>query len=428
MSCDGLNEKNENIFDQMISDVIRTDTFRSLRANVDSSSPFNDVFGILKIGTELMALGPTSCNSDEILKMLTIALDINEIDFKRSIETTDFIIKLFKGECDLVSRSLVKKNKSPLEDIISQISSELENGIYSDSLDGCNVQRKDVITESFDRIRAYCDDEDYVRDYDVDRLAMLGLAYLIQSKIALENKEIQIALFPAFMIFELYLYNSVKLHLSPDYAVEYQNSSNYIHALPDDDFLKIRPDVLASGVKDHARFILDAKYKKFTRGTCYHDVRQMSTYIKCLKNIPGIIVYPAFLNPDQKTRRIYYDPLEKLGFLFIDIMDDDECLSELMDTIGLGKDIDANEGEQFRQLKTISDRCRFVLAKHGKPLSEPDLYQKILHYQAIYDCPQTNDEHSFRGTIGKSAKRGVFTKKGNLYYLNEWLDNDSVQR
>ena len=427
MSSNRSNSEKDG-FNQMISDVICTDTFRSLRANVDPSSPFNDVFGILKIDKELVALGPTSCKSDEIMKMLTIALDLSEIDFKHSIETTSFIINLFKDECDIVSRSLNKKIKSPLEDIISQISSELEEGIYSDSLDKCNVLRKDVITGSFDRIRAYCDDEDYVRDYDIDRLAMLGLSHLIQSKITSEKREIKIALFPAFMIFELYLYKTAKLHLSPNYAAEYQKSSDYIHALPDEEFLKIRPDVLISDTDGRTGFILDAKYKKFTRKTCYHDVHQMSAYIKCLKNIPGIVVYPAFLNPDQETRRIYYDPLEKLGFLFIDVMDDDACLFELIDTIGLGKDIDATEREQFRQLKTINDRCRFVLTKHGKPLSGPDLYQKILHYQAIYDCPQSNDEHSFRGTIGKSAKRGVFTKIGNLYYLNEWLDDDSVQR
>ena len=426
MSYDGLNEKNENDFTHIISNVICTDTFRSLKANVDPSSPFNDVFGILKIGTELVALGPTSCKNDEIMKMLTIALDVSEIDFKHSIETTSFIINLFKDECDIVSRSLNKKIKSPLEDIISQISSELEEGIYSDSLDECNVQRKDVIAGSFDRIRVYCDDEDYVRDYDVDRLAMLGLSHLIQSKITSENREIKIALFPAFMIFELYLFKTAKLHLSPNYAVEYQKSSDYVHALPDEEFLKIRPDVLASGADSCINFILDAKYRKFTRKTCYHDVRQMSAYIKCLRNLPGIIVYPAFLNPDQKSRIIYYDPVEKLGFLFIDIMSDKECLFELIDTIDSGKDIDTNEREQFRQLKTINDRCRFVLTKHGEPLSEPDLYHKMLYYQNLYDCPQTTSEHSCRGTIGKSAKRGVFTKIGNLYYLNEWLD-DSVQ-
>lgn len=425
MTCNGSNS-NENDFNQMICNVINTDTFRSLRANVDQSSPFNDVFGFLKIDTELVALGPTSCKSDEIMKMLTIALDVNEIDFKRSIETTNYIIKLFKDEYDIVSRSLNKKNKSPLEDIISQVSSEFEEGIYSDSYYKCNVQRKDVVIKSFDKIRTYCDDEDYIRDYNLDRLAMFGLAHLIQSKIASENKEIKIALFPAFIIFELYLYKTTILHLSSTYTVEYQKSSDYIHALPDEEFLKIRPDVLVSGTDSCNSFILDAKYKKFTRKTCYHDVRQMSAYIKCLKDLSGIIVYPAFLNPDQKTRRIYYDPLEKLGFLFVDIMNDKECLSELIDTIDPVKDIDANEREQFRQLRTINDCCRFILTKHGVPLSEPDLYHKMLYYQRIYGCPQTTSEHSFRGTIGKSARRGVFTKKGNLYYLNDWLSDDTV--
>lgn len=426
MTCNRSNSKNENDFNQMICNVINTDTFRSLRTNVDPSSPFNDVFGFLKIDTELVALGPTSCKSDEIMKMLTIALDVNKIDFKRSIETTNFIINLFKDEYDIVFRSLNKKNKSPLEDIISQVSSEFEEEIYSDSYHMYNVQRKDVVIKSFDKIRTYCDDEDYIRDYNLDRLAMFGLSHLIQSKIASENKEIKIALFPAFMIFELYLYKTAKLHLSSTYAVEYQKSSDYIHALPDEEFLKIRPDVLVSGADSCTSFVLDAKYKKFTRKTCYHDVRQMSAYIKCLKDFQGIIVYPAFLNPDQKTRRIYYDSLEKLGFLFIDIMNDKECLSELIDTIDSVKDIDANEREQFRHLRTINDCCRFILTKHGVPLSEQDLYHKMLYYQLIYDCPQTTSEHSFRGTIGKSARRGVFTKKGNLYYLNDWLSDDSV--
>lgn len=425
MSCNELNSKNENDFNQMMCNVISTDTFRSLRANVDPSSPFNDVFGFIKFDNELVALGPRSCKSDEIMKMLTIALDVNEIDFKHSIETTNFIINLFKDECEIVSRSLNKKNKSPMEDIISQISSEFEKGIYSNSYDEYDIPRKDVVINSFDRIRDYCNDEDYNRDYGVDRLAMFGLAHLIQSKIASENREIKIALFPAFMIFELYLYKTAKIHLSSTYAVEYQKSSDYIHALPDEEFLKIRPDVLASDADSCTGFILDAKYKKFTRKTCYHDVRQMSAYIKCLKNLPGIIVYPAFLNPNQKTRRIYYDPMEKLGFLFIDIMNDKECLSELIDAID-PVNIDANEREQFRQLRTINDYCRFILTKHGVPLSEPDLYHKMLYYQGIYGCPQTTSEHSFRGTIGKSARRGVFTIKGNLYYLNDWLSDDSV--
>ena len=267
MTCNRSNSKNENDFNQMICNVINTDTFRSLRANVDPSSPFNDVFGFLKIDTELVALGPTSCKSDEIMKMLTIALDVNKIDFKRSIETTNFIINLFKDEYDIVFRSLNKKNKSPLEDIISQVSSEFEEEIYSDSYHMYNVQRKDVVIKSFDKIRTYCDDEDYIRDYDLDRLAMFGLSHLIQSKIASENKEIKIALFPAFMIFELYLYKTAKLHLSSTYAVEYQKSSDYIHALPDEEFLKIRPDVLVSGADSCTSFVLDAKYKKFTRKT-----------------------------------------------------------------------------------------------------------------------------------------------------------------
>lgn len=328
--------KIENLTNEVKNAIIESTVFRQLIPIKDeTTSHFHDVFSLIDFEGGRYVAGPKDCRPEEILRMITIALGIDESKFIKSkniIEFVDVEIKTLVKENDVLTemQPYIPSLKEIIETCIkdNKKSESREYSILQTELNATPIIGLNKLNELYE-------EEEY-RNYDIDRL--VTLSWTLNSSIRFKEQlpNLRVAVFPAFLIFELYLYKIVKRNYLDVFETRYQDSSDYIHCMPDFKTLRIRPDVSIYTFEGKPITIMDAKYKSYQRKQCYGDVRQMSTYIKHLGPAPGIIVYPKFLNTGY-IKDAYYDEGSHIGFLFIDIMNDETSLNSYMDSIGVKK-------------------------------------------------------------------------------------------
>lgn len=337
MNTLGMNELSEDIK----SLIIGNKTFKQIAPkSTDQASHFHDVFCIINEGNNKFAIGPESCKPEEIIRMLSKALEIDESKFHIETELSEIIKERLKQDLDDAMMSRFVLNYSAFEDTLCDLFEQYNNQT-KDAQRSETIECKDISTSSdklpklpkIETLKSLYDEDDSIRYYETDRAVVELWSYIISKRIE-QQTGLAMSIFPAFLIFELYLYKTVEKVYCSVFETRYQNTSDYIHNTPDYSVLHIRPDVCIYTFDGKPVTIMDAKYKTYTRKRCYGDVRQISTYVKRLGPAPGIIVYPGFLNADQ-LNDTYYDEESQIGFMFIDIMNDEASLNSYMDSIGV---------------------------------------------------------------------------------------------
>ncbi len=357
-------EENTSLKKRLKESLCGNDYFKRLDFNVNKNhNPYDNIIGFASNGTDDFVIGPEECTKNEIVTLLSKSLDLDAIEFENVDIMQSCMIREI-GKYHINNDSKQNPN-NPYDEVIRVvrrmfITSEGEN---IERMNGKNLNPTPMIA-SARAIYLYENNENREISYDMKRMATISLSYYYSMMIGNSLNEWRIAVFPAYLIFELFVYKTA-CEVFSNKQVRYQETRDYLKSTPYGD-IKIRPDVLIKDNEGIDELILDAKYKRLSRNRCYSDVHQMSTYIGCLKRADGILVYPSFLN--REKRSFVKDKNEMMGFLMLDVINYKESYETLKWTL---QNID------FRHMKSGTKKILYVLLINSGRLTETAVKSEI---------------------------------------------------
>lgn len=357
-------EENTSLKKRLKESLCGNDYFKRLDFNVNKNhNPYDNIIGFASNGTDDFVIGPEECTKNEIVTLLSKSLDLDAIEF----ENVDIMLSCMIREIGKyhINNDSEQNTDNPYDEVIRVvrrmfITSEGEN---IERMNGKNLNPTPMIA-SARAIYLYENNENREISYDMKRMATISLSYYYSMMIGDSLNEWRIAVFPAYLIFELFVYKTA-CEIFSNKQVRYQETRDYLKSTPYGD-IKIRPDVLIKDNEGMDKLILDAKYKRLSRNRCYSDVHQMSTYIGCLKRADGILIYPSFLN--REKRSFVKDKNEMMGFLMLDVINYKESYETLKWTL---QNID------FRHMKSGTKKILFVLLINSGRLTETAVKSEI---------------------------------------------------
>ena len=299
-----------------------------------SDDPFDHIIGIVNPRSQSIILGPSRCSFEELKTLVLVSLGF---EIRPNADILSSLGDYLVNELEEYSQSVCNVNS--FTRAISQTKAFFDSTIPSESeltsqdSNGNGLEELLKVMPSFGRLYSESHRSRESIDAREQSLAILCLSYLTSK--AIQNDEVvegvnDLALFPAHWIFELFLNNACKDTVNSRYVVKYQESTKYISKMPDKEPLFIRPDVSIYRVDDNSPVLaFDAKFKKFNRSECYNDIRQVTTYIRCLNETPGYLVYPSYLNDNIRSSS-FYDKKWKIGFIFLDIINYSDDLNKII--------------------------------------------------------------------------------------------------
>lgn len=221
----------------------------------------------------------------------------------------------------------------------------------------CEIPESTPKIASARTIYLYENNENHEISYDETRMAAISLSFFYSKMIECSLEHWRIAVFPAYLIFELFVYKTA-YEVFSDRQVRYQEARGYLESTPCGS-IRIRPDVLIKDNEGNDELILDAKYKRLSRNRCYGDVHQMSTYIGCLRKADGILIYPSFLNKEKHP--YIKDRNNRIGFLMLDVINYKKSYN-LIDCI--------LRNIHFRQMDSAPKKILYVLLNNPEYLTD----------------------------------------------------------
>ncbi len=379
--------------------------FRRLDFNINKNhNPYDNVIGFASDGTNDFVIGPEECTKDEVVTLLSKSLDLDAIEFN-SIERIHPCLIREINHYRLSDDS--KRNPSdPFEKVIRDVRSALTISGTNIEQIGCEIQESNSKIASVRTIYLYENNENHEISYDAKRMATISLSYYYSMMIENSLNEWRIAVFPAHMIFELFVYKTA-CEVFSDKQVRYQETRDYLKTTPFGD-IKIRPDVLIKDNKGADELILDAKYKTLSKNRCYNDVHQMSTYIGRLGKADGTLVYPSFLN--CKIDQYYKDRNERIGFLMLDVIDYKKSYELIKWTL---QNID------FSRMDSLPKKILYVLYHNSGSMTETAIKSEIERLCAHYRIDSFT-EGNYRTAKCHLSKARRIEQTNDIISISDW--------
>lgn len=354
--------------------------FKKLDFNINENhNPYDNVIGFASKDANDFVIGPEECTKDEIVTLLSKSLDLDVIEFDNVERIQNCLIrKIYNYH---LSDDSKQNPRNAYENVICNVQSifTTSDQTHIKNFDCENLKSIPKIA-SARTIYMYENNENYEFSYDEKRIATMSISYFYSKMIEDSMEELKIAVFPAFLIFELFVYKTACEAFS-DKLVRYQETRDYLRSTPYGD-VKIRPDVLIKDCEGKDELILDAKYKRLSRNRCYNDVHQMSTYIGCLKRADGILIYPSFLNKEKCS--FIKDTNERMGFLMLDVSNYKKSYGSIDWTL---------RSIHFRQMDSTPKKILYVLLGNSEYMTDSAIKREIkrLCDENIMDEPTDNN-------------------------------------
>lgn len=379
--------------------------FRRLDFDINKNhNPYDNVIGFASDGTNDFVIGPEECTKDEVVTLLSKSLDLDAIEFN-SIERIHPCLIREINHYRLSDDS--KRNPSdPFEKVIRDVRSALTTSGTNIEQIGCEIQESNSKIASVRTIYLYENNENHEISYDAKRMATISLSYYYSMMIENSLNEWRIAVFPAHMIFELFVYKTA-CEVFSDKQVRYQETRDYLRSTPFGD-VKIRPDVLIKDNEGKDELILDAKYKRLSKNRCYNDAHQMSAYIGRLRRADGILVYPSFLNKEKRS--FVKGGNERMGFLMLDVSNYKKSYSSIDWTL---------RSIHFRQMDSTPKKILYVLLGNSECMTDSAIKREI---KRLCDENKMDEptENSYTTSKSRLLNDSIIEKMDDKVGIADW--------